>query len=386
VRCWGNNYYKQLGNGDQNSVYTPSTAVYLGGSSVVRSLFAGYDHSAVILSTGDIVAWGSNLYGELGLGSSSSFAPSFGLPYPANVVPRPVNRTAVSLCFGMWHMCVCGVLFAITRFELHICNTSLPALLSVLCRCVVWDNGQVSCAGSAYNGPTGYGDTTTRSTSQSLASLPMISFGRNKTAVQIDCGALHTVVVLNDGTVRTFGQGSSGQLGIGISSNVGDTGPVTAAPPVPIPIGFNVRQVAAGGYHTCILANATVGGADFVFCAGDGDSMGAAIRISNQPRFWPIIVPLPSKPIAFLDAAFTETCVIYRDGKFTCFGPDNEHGNQGTGDGTAVGFGILPETVADLQVRAGLSPCLWLNVHLLANLAFSCVSTVSTSCTLLSPA
>jgi alpha-tubulin suppressor-like RCC1 family protein len=294
--------------------------VNLGVNASVRGLFAGYSHTAVILASGELVTWGQNLYGELGLGYSSEYAPS-SVPYPDGIVPRPVNRTATSVCFGANHMCV------------------------------LWDNGAVSCAGSAYGGPTGYGDSTTRSTYQSLASLPYVSLGVNKTASQIACGHEHTVVLYTDRTVRTWGQGSSGQLGTGVRQSVGDAQPVSSSPLVPIPVGMLARQVVAGDYHTCILANVTATGLDYVFCTGAGYALGAALNADTSDALWPLIVPLPQKPITSIAANSDETCVVFRDGTFTCFGATNEYGQQGTGDSIAVGGGMLPETVADLQVR-----------------------------------
>ena len=117
----------------------------------------------------------SPLTTSVGLGYSSSTAPFSSAPFPSCVVPRPSNRTLVSMCFGSEHSCI------------------------------LWDNGQVSCAGNAFWGQTGTGDSVQRS-SQSFASLPFVSLPRNRTVVQIACGKWFTLIVLNDGTARGFGE------------------------------------------------------------------------------------------------------------------------------------------------------------------------------------
>ena len=182
VICWGHctlnacGYSGPVDIGASSSTSIASVGtVYLGGFEA-RALFLGYDHSAVVLSSGNLVAWGSNSYGELGLGYSSSYSPTEpALPFPSCIVPRPTNRTVVSMCFGSDHSCI------------------------------LWDNGQVSCAGNAQYGQTGYGDTSTRSFAQSYSSLPFISIPRNRTVIDLSCGNRFTVITLSDGTVRSFG-------------------------------------------------------------------------------------------------------------------------------------------------------------------------------------
>ena len=211
VRCWGSCVSNACGYSGPTNIGTASLAVAAAGAVnlggyAVRALFVGFDHTAAVLATGSLVAWGSNTYGELGafardvdgantgmhfmctaphcqlvgLGFGSSSEPSPpSLPYPACAVPLPTNRSVTSMCFGMSHSCI------------------------------LWDNGQVSCAGAAYSGQTGYGDTTTRSTQQSYASLPVIALPRNRTVVRLVCGDFFTLISLNDGTVRSFGEAAA---------------------------------------------------------------------------------------------------------------------------------------------------------------------------------
>lgn len=66
ARCWGKNISGQLGN---NTVYSSGVPVDVSGfSSGGQAIDAGIDHTCVLFSDGTIKCWGSNAYGQLGLG------------------------------------------------------------------------------------------------------------------------------------------------------------------------------------------------------------------------------------------------------------------------------------------------------------------------------
>ncbi|XP_026687508.1 E3 ubiquitin-protein ligase MYCBP2-like [Diaphorina citri] len=64
-------------------------------------------------------------------------------------------------------------------------------------------------------------------------------------AIQVVCGLHHTVVLLENGDVFTFGSNSYGQLGVGDMMLRGG--------PVHIKLNVPVVQIAAGSYHTVVL-------------------------------------------------------------------------------------------------------------------------------------
>ncbi len=70
VECWGMGEGR-LGDGSEASSDTPVEAV---GVTDATELTAGWDHTCARLSTGRILCWGQNTKGQLGTGSSSSFA------------------------------------------------------------------------------------------------------------------------------------------------------------------------------------------------------------------------------------------------------------------------------------------------------------------------
>ena len=68
LKCWGENYHGQLGTGDYTNLNIPSAAINLEGKAVAISL--GEAHSCALLESGDVKCWGENFYGQLGNGKS----------------------------------------------------------------------------------------------------------------------------------------------------------------------------------------------------------------------------------------------------------------------------------------------------------------------------
>ena len=64
VKCWGYNGYGQLGDNSQTTRLTPVDVSGL--SSGVTAISASYLHSCAFLSTGAVKCWGYNYYGQLG--------------------------------------------------------------------------------------------------------------------------------------------------------------------------------------------------------------------------------------------------------------------------------------------------------------------------------
>src|SRR5204863_195737 len=105
---------------------------------------------------------------------------------------------------------------------------------------------------------------------RSVASAGPVDFGAGRRAKAIAAGASHTCALLGDGSVRCWGRNQAGQLGHGDTSNVGDGAgdpSVAIAPPVDLGAGRRAKAIAAGGGHTCALLDD-----GSVRCWGRGDS------------------------------------------------------------------------------------------------------------------
>ena len=104
---------------------------------------------------------------------------------------------------------------------------------------VVLADGTVRAFGQNTNGQIGVNDTTQRIT-------PVQVFGISSSAIAFACGLLHTAVLLADGTVRTFGKNSIGQLGVNDTTN-------RSTPVQVFGISSSATAVACGRFHTVVL-------------------------------------------------------------------------------------------------------------------------------------
>ncbi|CAB4122866.1 Regulator of chromosome condensation (RCC1) repeat [uncultured Caudovirales phage] len=64
--CWGDNDYGQLGNNDTNLI-SRSSPVQVGALTNWQQVSAGWTHTVAVKTDGTMWAWGSNLYGQLGV-------------------------------------------------------------------------------------------------------------------------------------------------------------------------------------------------------------------------------------------------------------------------------------------------------------------------------
>lgn len=131
VSCWGNNTFGELGRGAPGAdVGAPAAVPGLTG--VVR-LALGYHFTCALAAAGTVSCWGSNGYGELGRGMSSTFV----------ATPAPIAG-----------------LTDVTQVSAESNNDSTPEGTHA---CALRSNGDVLCWGNNNTGQLGDGTTTNRS-------------------------------------------------------------------------------------------------------------------------------------------------------------------------------------------------------------------------------
>ena len=92
-----------------------------------------------------------------------------------------------------------------------------------------------------------------------MALLTGINLGTGRTATSIAAGTNHTCALLDDGSVKCWGE-NNGQLGIDNITQMGDdSGEMAQLTGINLGTGRTATAIAAGGYHNCaVLDNESV--------------------------------------------------------------------------------------------------------------------------------
>ncbi|MEM8621518.1 MAG: hypothetical protein AAGF73_17555, partial [Actinomycetota bacterium] len=305
VTCWGDDFDGQIGNGTTTgNVDTPPTPVTLptvdGNPSTAVAIATGLRHTCAILNSGGVSCWGSNAFGQLGNGTTTSS--------DVEVPPTPVTlptvdgnpTTAVAITAGSFHTC---------------------AILNI---------GGVSCWGRNNGGQLGNGTTVGPvATPSDPIALPTVN-GDATTAVAISAAEGHTCAVLNSGGVSCWGDDIDERLGNGSAS-----GNVTTPPaPVTLPGNTTATAVATGASHTCALLNS--GGVSCWGIAqngrlGNGSNSGT-VDAPPQPVTLPTVDGHPTTAVA-ITTGTQHSCALLNSGDITCWGRDFD-GQLGNGSTT----------------------------------------------------
>jgi alpha-tubulin suppressor-like RCC1 family protein len=223
VRCWGIGTYGRLGYGNLNSIgdnETPASVlpVSLGRRAVAIS--TGREHTCVILDNGKVKCWGRSFFGQLGYGNTNSIGDNE-LPSAVGTVNLGTGRRAVAIAAGYDHTC---------------------ALL---------DTGKVRCWGHGDSGQLGYGNINSIGDNELPSSIGTVSLGRR--AVAISAGGYHTCALLDNAALRCWGYAGSGRLGYGNLYSIGDNETPASVGPVSLGAGRHAIAVAGGGFQTCVV-------------------------------------------------------------------------------------------------------------------------------------
>ncbi len=303
--AWGDNTYRQLGDGFKEQFIDTPTPVT--GLRFVTAVAAGMRHGLALLADGTVVAWGANGLGQLGDGATSESS-----------VPVPVKGLSkvTAIAAGASH--------------------SLALL----------KNGTVMAWGYNESGQLGNGSTAESSTVpvavQGLSGVQAISAGSN-----------FSLALLKNGTVMAWGGNESGQLGVG-STKSSNT-------PVADKRLTGVTAISAGGeFGLALLSDGTVQG-------WGSDLQGQLANAAVEEGFSrsPVVVGSGSlSGVSAIAAGENHALALFSGGSVMAWGEDG-HGELG--NGTVKSHEETPVAVSGLSGVKAISAGSQDSVALLAS-------------------
>lgn len=202
--------------------------------------------------------------------------------------------------------------------------------------CALIEGGRLRCWGLNNVGQLGYGNTINIGDNEPAATPGDVVLGEE--IDRISARAHHTCAYLTDETVRCWGYNGSGQLGQGNLANIGDDEfPFSVNP---ISVNADILDIAAGGYHSCARV-----GAGTVRCWGEASSgqLGYG-NVTSLTVPLTVDVNLGGTLVVLLSAGVDHNCAVLEDGKLRCWGR-NDHGQLGYGNTENIGDNELPSSI-----------------------------------------
>uniref|UniRef100_A0AAQ4RKY3 RCC1 and BTB domain containing protein 2 n=1 Tax=Gasterosteus aculeatus aculeatus TaxID=481459 RepID=A0AAQ4RKY3_GASAC len=208
VFALGTNCSGCLGLGDLQSTIEPRRIDVLCGKKIVSLSYGTGPHVVITTADGEVFAWGHNGYSQLGNGTTNH-----GLT-PALVSTNLIGKRVTEVACGSHH------------------NIALTT------------DGEVFAWGYNNSGQVGSGSTVNQPTPRRVSSCL-----QNKVVVNIACGQLCSMAVLDNGEIYGWGYNCNGQLGLGNNGNQQTPCRIAALQ------GINIVQVACGYAHTLALTD-----------------------------------------------------------------------------------------------------------------------------------
>ncbi|MCC7442433.1 MAG: hypothetical protein IT285_12425, partial [Bdellovibrionales bacterium] len=336
VKCWGENNYGQLGLGDfsyrgdnAGEMGDSLPALSLGAGRTPHALAAGTQHACALLDDNTVKCWGNGTGGQLGHGNSTNLGDNAGeMGDSLLAVDLGAGRTAFAVSGGY--------------------NQN----------CAILDDGSVKCWGWNGFGKLGLGDTSARGDAAGEMGdfLPALDLGTGRVSVSVAAGRIHSCALLANGSVKCWGGGIFGQLGLGNPQDMGEGldgggGPMNEMgdnlPAVDLGTGRTAKAIAVGDFHSCAILDD-----DSVKCwghngsgqLGQGDLANRGGQSGEMGDNLPAIDLGTGRTAKAIAAGFSHTCAILDDDSLKCWG-DNTYGQLGLGDNTSRGF--MPGQMGD---------------------------------------
>ena len=323
VKCWGDNSFGGLGQenttqiGDATGEVASLNYIDLGSGARAKQIAAGGSYACALLTNGQVQCWGYSDFGNLGISDRDGLGDA----------PGEMGSSLVRANLGT----------GLTVRSIATSNYNTT--------CAIFTDGRLKCFGYNRYGGAGAGvsDQTLGASDSELGdALPFVDLGTNRYAVKVAPGGEHTCAILDDGSVKCWGLNDRGQLGVGDSTNRGTTAASMgdALPTVGLGTGRTAVDIASGDDHTCvILDNATVKcwGDGTFGRLGQGNSNHVGDTAGEVASLLPVSLNTTLPPVSIV-AGSSSNCVKFATGLVKCWGYNNT-GQLGIGSTTTIGDG-----------------------------------------------
>ncbi|KAF1568686.1 UNVERIFIED_CONTAM: X-linked retinitis pigmentosa GTPase regulator, partial [Eudyptes robustus] len=289
----------------------------------------GDEHTAIVTGNGKLYMFGSNNWGQLGLGSKNTVSK------PTCVKALKPEKTKLAVC-GRNHTLVYtekGNVYAAggnsegqlglgdteerTTFHLIRFFTNQHKIKQLAAgsytSAAVTEDGQLFVWGDNSEGQIGLAD-------EAWVSVPcQVDVG--KPVSSVSCGYYHSALITGDGELYTFGEPENGKLGL-LPEQLKNN----RVPQPVLGIMEKVNKVACGGEHTVVLTETDV----YTFGLGQYGQLGHGTFIfeTSVPKS---VKHLKRHKICNITCGENHTAVIAENGLMFTFG-DGRHGKLGLGE------------------------------------------------------
>ncbi len=320
---WGYAGSGQLGDSTTTSKSTPVTTS--AGETNWKQVSAGRESSAAIKSDGTLSTWGRNVFGQLGNNTGTNRnipGPTFaGGTNWKQVSSGGYFSAAIKTDGTLWiwggasdvQLGTNDTTERRTPVTTFAGGTNWKQVSGGFRYCAaIKTDGTLWTWGRGIDGPLGTNDTSNRST-------PVTTFAGGTNWKQVSSGGYQIAAIKTDGTLWTWGVGTSGQLGTNDTTN--KSTPVTT-----FAGGTNWKQVSSGNSHTLALLDDGVDKQLFIFGGNTLGQLG-----SPTANIIPDQVEGKSTNWKQVSAGNIHTAAIKTDGTLWTWGSGSD-GRLGTGD------------------------------------------------------
>ncbi|XP_048335365.2 ultraviolet-B receptor UVR8 isoform X2 [Ziziphus jujuba] len=309
IYATGLNDFGQLGISDDTN-YTTEPVEVTGFQREIVQISAGYYHSCAITADGELYMWGKNANGQLGLGKRAP-----------KVVPRP------------------------SKVESLVGITIKMAALGSEHSVAVTDGGEALSWGEGGSGRLGHGHESSifgffQSNSEYRPRL--IKKLEGIKVKNVAAGLLHSACIDENGSVFIFGERAVDKLGFGGVNNASTPAMISKLP--------CSKEVACGGYHTCVLSS---GGDLYTWGSNENGCLGIGTTdVFHLPE--KVQGPFLKSPVYQVSCGWKHTAAI--SGNVFTWGWGGSHGtfsDEGHSSGGQLGHGSDVDYIKPMMVNLG---------------------------------